>query len=187
KTKAREEVLEMMRTDINIKLEKGWSGGRPGAFHVGYSGPNPELVTEVANQIANLFIDENLRTRERQAEGTADFIDGQLNEAKKKLDELEAKVSQWKLQHNGELPQQETALSASRDRLQVELQGNQDALNRTQQDKILLQTSLNLAEAAEAALARWNEPVAGGASRVVKDENGNLVKQPARSSQLQEK
>src|SRR5262249_52977661 len=111
KRMVQEEVIEQMRKDIKITLEKGWTQNRPGAFRIGYEGRNTAIITEVTNQIANLFIEENLRTRERQAEGTADFIDSQLAEAKKNLDDLEAKVSKYKLAHNGELPEQESALS----------------------------------------------------------------------------
>jgi len=149
---AQEEIIDLMRKDISIKLEKGWTRDRPGAFRVGYQGKNPAQVTEVANQLANLFIEENLRTRERQAEGTADFIDSQLREAKQTLDELEARVSKYKLAHNGDLPEQQNALSATLARLQLELQGNQDAINRAQQNKIMLQGTVDMAEAAAGTL-----------------------------------
>ena len=115
---------------------------------------NPTLITQVANQIANLFIEENLRTRERQAEGTADFIDSQLGEAKKKLDQLESKLSAYKVQYNGELPQQEGFLTSTLDRFQTELhKGNQDAINRAQQNRLMLQNTLSMAEAEETVLA----------------------------------
>ena len=110
KTHFQEEIIDLMRKDIDIKLERGWTGGRPGAFRVAYRGPNPNIVAEVANRISNLFIEENLKTREVQAEGTSEFIDAQMQDAKKKLSETETAVSQFKLQHNGELPQQESAL-----------------------------------------------------------------------------
>jgi polysaccharide biosynthesis transport protein len=152
KTMVQEEIIERMRKDITIKVERGWTGGQPGAFHVGYEGDNPALITQVANQVANLFIDENLRTRERQAEGTADFIDSQLDEAKKTLDQMETKLSAYKVKHNGELPQQEEFLDSTLSRLQTELQGNQDAINRAQQNKLMLESTLGMAEAEETAL-----------------------------------
>ena len=75
----------MMRNDIEIKIERGIAN-RPGAFRISYQGNNPPLVAEVANRIANFYIEENLRTREVQAEGTAEFIGNQLQEAKKRLE-----------------------------------------------------------------------------------------------------
>ena len=168
-----EEVIELMRKDITITLEKGWTGDRPGAFRVGYQGRNPTLVTEVASQLANLFIEENLRTREREAEGTSDFIDSQLTEAKKTLDELEARVSKYKLAHNGDLPEQENALSGTLARLQLELQGNQDSINRAQQNVTMLQGAVDVAEARDGALHDGH-----GSSRPLEvDQNGNPAPQ----------
>ncbi len=119
---------------------------RPGAFRIGYQGTNPKLVAEVANELASLFIEENLRTRERQAQGTADFIDSQLQAAKKILDQLEAKVSAYKLKHDGDLPEQLGALNSRLSSLQIELQGNQDALGRAQQNKLVLEGTLSITE-----------------------------------------
>jgi polysaccharide chain length determinant protein (PEP-CTERM system associated) len=154
-----EEVLEMMRSDIKVTPEKGFVQNRPGAFRVSYEGQNPSLVAEVTNQLGNLFIEENLRAREVQAEGTSDFMKTQLEQAKKGLDEQEAKVSKFKQTYAGELPQQESALSQEIGRLQVQLQGNQDALNRAQQNKISLESALNVAQATESNLKRLIETV----------------------------
>src|SRR3984885_1318633 len=164
---AREEVIERMRKDISITLESGGIQNRTAAFRVGYQGRNPALVTQVASRLANLFIQEDLRTRERQAEGTADFIDSQLNEAKKTLDDLEAKVSKYKLAHNGDLPEQESSLRGTLARLQLELQGNQDSINRAQQNKVILQGAVDMAEATSGAATNRSasspsEPSANG-------------------------
>jgi len=104
-----------------------------------------------------------------QAEGTSEFIENQLQQAKKTLDDLEVKVSQYKLQHNGELPQQEASLTSTLARLQLELQGSQDAINRAQQNKLMTENALSVAEISETALARAAEqaasvPVAAGAT-----------------------
>jgi succinoglycan biosynthesis transport protein ExoP len=146
-----EEVLEELRHDIEIKVEKGWSGNRPGAFRVGYQGPDPTVVAGVANRLANLFVDENLHAREIQAEGTSEFIVSELEGAKKKLDELEAAVSKYKMEHNGELPQQESALIVRLTSLQTQSQANQEAINRAQQNKVMLENGLTFYEGAEAA------------------------------------
>jgi succinoglycan biosynthesis transport protein ExoP len=150
---AEEEILEEIRKDIEIKVERGWTGNRPGAFRVGYRGPVPDVVAAVANRIANLFVDENLHARELQAEGTSEFIVNELEGAKKTLDQLEAVVSKYKVEHNGELPQQENALMSKIVSLQAQSQANQEAINRAQQTKVLLENGLTFYEAASAAAA----------------------------------
>jgi len=152
--RVQEEIIDRMRADIKIVAEKGWIQNRPGAFRVSYVGRNPNIVAQVTNQIGNLFIEENLRSRENIAQGTSDFMKTQLDQAKKNLEEQEKKLSQFKLEHNGELPQQESGLAQELSRLQIQLQGNQDAMNRANQNKITLESSLNIAQSTEATLKR---------------------------------
>jgi uncharacterized protein involved in exopolysaccharide biosynthesis len=153
----------MMRKEIPISLETAMPGSsnkakRPGAFRIGYQGGQPTLVMQVANRLTDLYVEQNLKTREGQAAGTSDFLDTQLREAKKRLDELEAAVSTYKLAHNGELPQQEAALSGTLSRLQIELEANRDAVNRAQQTKVILEGSANAMEATIAAQTReWEQ------------------------------
>jgi polysaccharide chain length determinant protein (PEP-CTERM system associated) len=149
-----EEIIEMMRRDIDIQLEKGWNQDHPGAFKISYQGKIPSAVAMVTNELANLFIERNLRSREVQAVGTSQFLDNQLDDAKKRLEQQEAMLSKYKLAHQGELPEQENSLIATLNRLQVELQGVQDALGRTQQNKMLVQDSLQSGQITLAAMAR---------------------------------
>jgi polysaccharide chain length determinant protein (PEP-CTERM system associated) len=143
-----QDVIDIMRRDIEVKVEKGR------AFRISYQGRDPKLASEVVNRITSLYIDQNLKSRETQAEGTTEFIRTQLDEAKSKLDSLEGTVSAYKVQHTGELPEQQVSLSGALSRLQMELQSNQDATGRAQQDKVALESALSAAESAEAALKR---------------------------------
>src|SRR3954451_17835279 len=102
-----EELLRKMRDDISINFEKSWTGGRTQAFRLAYQGPDAKVVTAVTNRLANLYVEENVRVRENQAEGTVDFLRRQLHEAKLSLDEQEAKVAKFKQDHNGSLPEQQ--------------------------------------------------------------------------------
>lgn len=149
-----EEIIEIMRRDTKITLERSWGQEHTSAFRIAYQGRDPATVAEVANQIGNLFIDENLRTRESHAEGTSEFIEEQLQQAKKSLTALEAQVEDYKLKHKGELPEQESSLAGALSRAQIELQANQDGINRAGQSKALLSTSLTMAEATAKVLER---------------------------------
>lgn len=144
KSHTREEVVDMMRGDINIKLERGWSTSRPGAFRVSYETYSPKTVAEICNRIGRFFIDENLRAREVEAEATSAFLDSQLAESKKKLQEQEARLKDFKEAYIGELPQQQTTLLSAASQSRAELLGIQDSLARAQQNKLTLESSLAL-------------------------------------------
>jgi uncharacterized protein involved in exopolysaccharide biosynthesis len=188
RTNVQEEVLEMMRHDIKVTAEKGWIQDRPGAFRVSYEGSNPNTVADVTNQLGNLFIEENLRSRETMAEGTSDFMKTQLDQAKKHLEEQEQKLSEFKVTYNGELPQQETSLAQELSRLQVQLQGNQDALNRASQNKIAIESSITVAQSSEATLKGLIEassdlskqPLVAGAAMVQKKRSEQLEEELAK-------
>lgn len=166
-----EQTIERMRKDIETVPDRGWTGHAV-AFRVGYQGPNPVVVAQVANLLANLYADENLRTRETQAEGTSEFIEAQLKEAKQSLDSLEAAVSRYKLAHNGEL--HESSLNGMLSRLQMELEANRQAINQAQQSKLMLQDSLTAAEEYAREVARelrYETPAVSAASLVTGTAN----------------
>ncbi len=167
-----EEVIEQMRKDISINLVKGWAGGRPGAFKVGYEGPVPTVVAGVANQLANLYVEENLKTRESQAEGTADFLDSQMEESKKTLEELDKQVSEFKHAHSGSLPEQENSLLSTVSGIQVRLQGVQDATNRLQENKTLIETAIAAAETTERLLVESAQPRRVGQAQAIAPNAG---------------
>ena len=150
-----EEILDMMRKDISIKFESvgntnGGNDKRTAAFRIGYQGSDPQLVMRVANRLTDLYVEQNLKTRESQARGTSEFLDTQLKDSKQRLDELEARVSSYKLAHKGELPEQQQSLSVVLLRLQTELEANRDAINRAQQTKVVQEGTLSSMQAAAA-------------------------------------
>ena len=157
-TKTQEEIIQLMRKDVSLKVEHGAGGGKMGAFRLGYQGANPVVVAKVANELANLYVTENLRTRQDQAEGTVQFLQTQVNDAKKSLSEQEAKVSAFKQKYNGVLPQQENSLLTTLSNLRVQLEGSQEALNRSQAEEEMTQTALSSAEFSAATLEQSLRP-----------------------------
>jgi polysaccharide chain length determinant protein (PEP-CTERM system associated) len=138
-------VVEMMRLNIRVTPDRTVND-RLTSFRVGYQGPDRRQVTDVANYVAKLFVDENMKFRENQAEGTRDFVDSQLAEAKRNLDDLESALTRYKMQHAGELPEQQNGLIGTLGRYQAEYQANTEAATRARESKIILENSLALAE-----------------------------------------
>jgi uncharacterized protein involved in exopolysaccharide biosynthesis len=160
-----EEILDMMRKDISITVDpaglegqKASKGTRPPAFRIGFQASDPVSAMRVANRLTDLYVEQNVKTREGQAAGTSAFLDTQLSDAKARLDQMEAAVSKYKLEHNGELPQQEHALGSALSRLQAELEANRDAINRAQQTKVVVESNLTATQATLAMQTRaWEQ------------------------------
>ncbi|MBI2524716.1 MAG: hypothetical protein HYV93_01920 [Candidatus Rokubacteria bacterium] len=144
-----EEVIESMRKDIRLDLRSTETRGRAGAttaFALSYQGRDPQTVALVTNTLASFYIEENLKVRERQATGTAEFLKSQLGETKKRLDEQEQRVSDFRKRHMGELPQQMQANLATLEALHTQLRLNSDNQVRAAERREALQGQM--AEAA---------------------------------------
>src|SRR5215470_12050471 len=80
-----EEVIARIRGDIKLELRSAEARGQGGAtvaFTISYQGSDPGTVAAVTNTLAGFYIEENLKARERQAIGTAEFLRVQLTETK---------------------------------------------------------------------------------------------------------
>jgi len=144
-----EEVVERMRDDIRIELKGGTSRNERAttvAFTVSYTGRDPKKVALVTNTLASFYIEENLKVRERQAAGTAEFLRVQLDNMKRTLEQQEQVVSRFKERHIGELPQQMEANLATLEQLNSQLRLNSDQQIQTSERRAAVQKQLEEAE-----------------------------------------
>lgn len=152
-----EEVIGRMRRDIEVKVT-----GKE-AFSVAYNGKEPHTVMRVTNTLALLFIEENLKVREKQAEGTSEFLESQLAEAERELQKLEKNLRDFQEKNRGALPAQLDANLRTLDRLQQELNAANDTIKSTElaiveerrglaEERRLIQDFTALATSAEAPL-----------------------------------
>ena len=162
---ASEEVIGRMRKDIKLELKGAEVRGQREAtvaFTISYQGSDPATVALVTNTLASFYIEENLKARERQATGTAEFLKVQLGETKKRLDEQEQRVSEFKHRHLGELPQQMETNLASLERLHTQLRLNADNQTRAAERRQALSSQLAEAESILAAPPLGASPLLPG-------------------------
>ena len=142
-------LVARMRKDISLELKSTELKGlreATVAFTISYQGRDRETVSRVANTLASFYIEGNTKARERQATGTTEFLKVQLAETKKRLDELEQRVSGFKRRYLGELPQQMDTNLNTLDRLSAELLRNADSQTRANERKQTLSSQLAEAE-----------------------------------------
>jgi len=136
-----EDVIGRMRSDTKLDLKSVEARGQREAtvaFTISYQGSDPGTVAVVTNTLASFYIEENLKTRERQATSTAEFLKVQLGETKHRLDEQEQRVSEFKRRHLGELPQQLEINLGTLERLHTQLRLNADNQTRAAERRLAL-------------------------------------------------
>ena len=144
KKMAREDILLKMRSDIEVSVVSDFNSGQDvQAFRIKYSGREPRLVAQVTNELAQLFIEENLKVREQQAEGTTDFLTNRLEEARKTLEQQEGKLRDFRMKHIGEMPEQETADLQILGQTQAQLNTVAEALARDDQERQTIQVLMH--------------------------------------------
>jgi succinoglycan biosynthesis transport protein ExoP len=134
-----DEKVAGMRKDIDIELVRD-NRNQITAFNVYYSSRDPLIAQKVTSELTNLFINENLEVRQQRSEDTTQFLENQLETARKSLSDQEERVRQFKAQHVGEMPGQLASNLQILAGLQSQLQSEEDALNAAKQQHVYLQT-----------------------------------------------
>jgi polysaccharide chain length determinant protein (PEP-CTERM system associated) len=134
-----DEQIGRMRKDIDIELVRD-QGNQITAFNVSYLSRDPEMAQKVTSELTNLFISENLEVRQQQSEDTTQFLESQLETARKTLANQEDKIRQFKGQHPGEMPTQLSANLQILTGTQAQLQNEEESLNGARQQRVYLQT-----------------------------------------------
>jgi succinoglycan biosynthesis transport protein ExoP len=155
-----EEVVERVRRDIQLNVKRVDQTGPNRAavsFSISYSGLEPEKVALVTNAIASLYVEENSKSRGRQAMETTEFIEIQLAEIKKDLAGQERRLSKVK---------EREANVAALTQLNTQLRQNSDTLTRVSERRAALARQLGEAErqaGRETVVAPNGRPVGGAA------------------------
>lgn len=163
---APEEVIVLMQK--HIKLELPSKREDKGYFTISFIGDNPQVVTAVANRLASLFIEENLKVREEQAVGTTEFLSTELSSVKENLDAQESKLTGYKRHFMGELPEQSENNIKILEQLQSQSQRVTESLRAAMDRKLYLQKLMSDMESPSAASVALPY---GKDSHIVGDQN----------------
>jgi polysaccharide chain length determinant protein (PEP-CTERM system associated) len=139
-----EDVVDHMRRDVTIEVIRG------DAFKLSYIGSNPRTVLKVTERLASMTIDENVNERAELAEGTNQFLDTQLANARRQLEDQEQKLKIYNQKYAGELPTQAQSNLQAAQNLQMQIQSVNDSLARDRDRRMIVQSQLNDLTAAEA-------------------------------------
>ena len=75
------------------------------AFSLSYEGKNPLVVQQVANVLASLYLEENIRVVQQQTTSTTKFLEDEMKDVQAKLVELEKKIAVYKEKNPRSLPE----------------------------------------------------------------------------------
>ena len=75
------------------------------AFTVAYQSNSPETARKVANELTSLFLGQNLKSRERQAQEATSFLQQEAENLSTHIGEVDEKIAKFKQRAKGALPE----------------------------------------------------------------------------------
>jgi polysaccharide chain length determinant protein (PEP-CTERM system associated) len=137
-TQPMEVVIERMRDEIEIKVSDGYE-----SFRISFeAAETPDLAVKITERLAAVAIEENIRDREVLARATSSFLEGQLEDARKRLVEQEKRLEAYRLKHGSELPTQLQSNMQAIQTTQMQIQSLIDSLNRDRDRRLLASRQL---------------------------------------------
>ena len=133
-----EDVVLQMRLDITTSAV----GKDVNSFRVSYVSDSADKAQKVTERLASLYIEQNLKDRENQADSTSQFLTTQLEVAKTRLVEQEKKLEDYKRSHAGQLPSQLQGNLQAIQTASLQVQSLNESMNRSQERRLLIERQI---------------------------------------------
>jgi succinoglycan biosynthesis transport protein ExoP len=130
-------LLGRIEVEVPAPIARGQRDPELNAFDIVYLDGSAERAQRVANRLAQVFVDEHSRSREVQAEGTAEFLGEQLRAAQERLADLDSRLRTAKERHMGNLPEQTVANLQTLGGVRTQLESTSQSV-RSEQERLAL-------------------------------------------------
>lgn len=126
----RDEVIDLMRRQIRVEpvapeLEQQQAAVRGefeiDRFKIFYRNESPVLARDVAQELANDFIEEHIASRVKVSQKSVEFIESELSRLAEAIEKVEAEVAEVKAANPGRLPEDLLANQRRQERITSEL------------------------------------------------------------------
>ncbi len=150
----REELVGWVRGSFSVEnvqasirdRQSGMRSSATVAFRISYNNPDPKLARDVANELASLYLDENLRTRTQAAKDTRLFLEAEADRLEVELADIEEKISRFKEENFGALPEHQDINIQAYQRAEGQIEDIAQMLASLEERRIILESSIDSAE-----------------------------------------
>ena len=103
-------AIENLQSSLSIR-ERGLDSG---ILEISVEGTDPEKVSQQVNEIANVYVRQNVESKSAEAEKTLAFLDGQLPSIKQAMEAAEVTMNEYRLEKGSvDLPLETQAILAT--------------------------------------------------------------------------
>lgn len=113
------------------------------AFTLSFDHRNPVIAQKVANELVNLYMNENLKSRTEKSATTTEFLKQEADQLNNHIRETEQKLSEFKAANEGALPELSQYNLSVVERSNSELNDARAHLSEVQKRKLELQSNMS--------------------------------------------
>src|SRR5215470_3193076 len=169
-----EDLALKLRSTIEVtppETTLGVQGRQLPGFYINVTFDNPQTAQRICSEITRMFMERNVTYVNRKVTETAEFLEQQADDAKRKLDEQDAKLAEFKQRYMGSLPDQTAANLSLLTAANSQLEANTQAISRAQQDKAMNESLL------QSQLATWKMVKVGETAPETLEQQLNLLQE----------
>ncbi len=137
----RDIILEPIVSDLEVQSKRRDRSFNL-AFTLSYQGKDPESVMKVTGRLSNLFLEEDIKRRERVVSTINEFLQAEQKRLKSEINAHEKKISEFKKAHLNELPDERGYNFQAILRLERELDNAESRLRLLKEKEMLLNSQL---------------------------------------------
>ena len=156
-------IEDMKRSDIQvIPVRQGLNAGQHDvqypAFEIRFAYSDRFMAQKVTADLVARFLEENVREVSQQTVSTTEFLEDRWQESKKKLEALEQRLSVFRTQNIGRLPEEQQNNYQQLAGLQTQKLNLTMTMNRVNQERLLYENQLRIYRDELASLKDPNAP-----------------------------
>lgn len=136
--------VEFQESEVSAaaKKKKSANSDEIAGFSPVYTSGSASEAELICAALTDALVAENLKSRQAVTSSTTNFLTKQLEEAKASLDDLDSKLTAFRKQYLGQLPEDADNNMKLLAGLNAQLDANTQTLNRAQQDKAYTESLL---------------------------------------------
>jgi len=148
------DLVEKLRKKIDIELvetdeyqDPYGPGSSVISFEVSFKYNNAETAYQVTDELVNMILSENARSRTQRALETTEFLSREADKQQQELEKMEALVADYKRRNAGSIPQNTNMQMAAIQRIEADLRETMRSYEATEAELRLLDTEMDSAKA----------------------------------------
>lgn len=145
-----EAILDRMRRDIKLNIVNAdifdqRSGNKTAAtiaFTLSFDGATPKQAQQVTNELASLYLNKNLKSRQERAAEASNFFAEEAKKLSDNITQSDAKLAAFKEKNIGQLPELQQLNLQMRERMEADVIDTERQLQALDERKFYLQSQL---------------------------------------------